>query len=296
MTPKETLEKEIRALEATLRNLRIKKSNEEKEVNSLENKKINIIGSINELEQRKTQVKDEFSKEHTILEDLRREKKVIKKDIEDEASRLKEEWIDFSKQEADLQEEIKKIEGMKDINVKEAIALKEKGRTLLTRQSQLDQLEASLKSQKKEQDDREKELDKASVDVKERDLASIKDNSDLKIEAERLANIAKSLESKKQDFEKTNNALEQRSKDLDVSKKDIAKLSDETDRLKIVLSDKIKETEESKKRYDNAYANLSNKEKEFRVKELRFIKLSKEKLTEETLKKLEEELKKEDNA
>jgi hypothetical protein len=289
MNTQEQLEKEIRTLEAEIKNLQIKKANVEIEIHSLDKRQINITNNIVELEQKRILAGDEYKQEFVKLQDIKKEAQAIKDNCRAEVDKVKKEWDDLAIESGKIKEFAKATVNGQEQLIKDRISLKEDAKKLVARQANLDQVQASLKTEKEKQENREKNLNKQATEIKDKDVQSLKDSTNLKAEAERLADIAKILDAKRLEFQGMQSLIQKRSNDLDLRDKELRAELKEVEELKAIWQDKVKEAEASKKQYSDAYAGLSQKEKEVEIARLRLIKIGKEKLTEETLRQLEKE-------
>ena len=285
----ESYEKEIRTLEAEIKNLQIKKANIEIEVHSFEKRKDSLADDISTFEQKKALALGEYKKEQARLQDIKKEGNSIKDDCRTEVDKVKKEWDDMADEYKKLKDAIRLVNDDRLQITKDRQALKEDARKLLVKQANLDQQQASLKTEKEKQDVREKGLMDFARLTNNRDIQSLADSANLKKEGERLAFIGKSLDSKKMEFNAMQSLIQQRSNDLDLREKNLKMDSNEIEAIKDIYSDKVKEAEASKKQYSDAYAGLAQKEKEVEIKRLQLIKIGKEKMTDEILRQLEKD-------
>ena len=290
----ENHEKEIRTLESEIKNLQIKKANTEIEVHTLEKRKASLVDDIDTFGEKKLLAFEEYKKENAHLQEIKKEAKGIKDDCRAEVAKVKKEWDDLAEETKQTTQGKKELEHQKVLLERDRQYVKEDGKKVTARRAGLDQVEAFLKTEKEKHSDSEKNLNAFASLLEKKDVQCLKDIANVKKEGERLIFIGKSLEMKRLEFDKMHNTLLQRFSVFEQKNGEMKVDIQAIEVQKIILDEKIKDAEASKKQYSEAYAGLSQKEKEVEIARLRLIKIGKEKLTEETLKKLEEEAKKDE--
>ncbi len=284
-----TIEQAVEVLENSNRDLRNKNLDARKEADNIARRKEGLLEEIEEINESKALAIKEREEEQVKLREIKKEYQGIKDDCQAEIGKAKKEWDDLEIEARKVNAGVQLLNKDKEQLAKDRIMLKDENKKLVARQANLDQQEASLKAEKEKQSNREKHLNEFSSMLEKRDVQSLIDSGNLKKEGERLANIAKSLEEKKREQEKKDSILTQYSQALDLREKGLNADIAETTKLNDALKNKIAEAEASKKQYSDAYAGLAQKEKEVEIKRLQLIKIGKEKMTEEILKKLEAE-------
>lgn len=289
METKQELEKAIEKLRGENRDIRNKNLDLMKEADLLEKRRFSILTDIENINKSCKEAREEYKEARAKVNEANKELESVKADCAAETTKLKREWADLNDEAEKVKKDANLVSDRETKLLKDNLTLKEEQNKVVGRQAKLDQIEAQLKDESQKQDNRRKELDKAALVNKEADAQTLKDIDANRKEGERLVNISKSLEVKRQELDKMRIALNEA---IDSAREKEKKLSvnlDDVDRMKLTLNEKILEAETSKKHLDSALQGLEQSKKEVEIQRLKLIKVSKEKMTEEILKQLEKE-------